>query len=217
MEAAKEAWKEHMRKEMQPYMNWGGLPGKSIPFFDKMIERGFFTILSQEGHVETGPKPLDHDLFRLSGCDDDKYRKANGKYSSMQNKVLVTERAFVTGFMPLKQAKRFSYFLNLTDKVAIVDAIGTIPVTYATCFDVDDEEICPKNEPYPGTIIAARSDKAVRSLQRLKRLLEKQINQKLAHVQCFDPRHGRAARKSLYKDVILSLDNTIKSMQMQMP
>jgi len=206
-----EAWKAKIRKDLEAHKEFPGLPEKSIPYFDRMIDRGFFTINSQEGVVEKGLKPLDLALFQSVGCSDEKYVKLNGKYKSKRPVVISTERAYVTGFMPVKQAKRFSYFLNLTDKVAIVDVIGSIPVSYAVCFPRDDNDICPEGEPYPATAVTANSRQS--DLQPRMNTLGKKIGKNVAFVQCFDPKHGRAARGSLYKDVIRCLDSTIESLK----
>ena len=192
-----DAWKAKIRRDLEHYKDFPGEPWKSIPYFDQMIDRGFFTINSQEGVVSRDPRlcsrVIDNDI-----------------HHDKKLPVMYTERAYVTGYMPIMIAKRFSYFLNLTDKVAIVDVMGSIPVSYGMCFEVDDKELCPRKSPFPATHMTAECHHG--DLNKEMNSLGKVLRQKMAFVQCFDPKHGRTARKHLYKDVIECMDLAIKSL-----
>lgn len=202
-EAVAAEWKMAMRKELEGhYAHFPGDPIRSVPWMERMIDRGFFTLNSQEGMVEHGALPLDMVLYRKADCDYQAYSAKGGRFGPLGTRY--SERAYVCGLMPEALALRFSYFLNLTDKVAIVDSMGGIPVTYADCFE-GVKGVTPPKGISPGTWITAEVQQSdiVHDKGKLSSALG---GQAISFVQCFDPKHGRAARRALYPDVVRSLD-----------
>jgi hypothetical protein len=207
-----EAWKRRLRSDLEQYEHFDGEPRKSLGHFDRMVDLGFLPVNSQEGFVSGQRVPTDLAMWRAA-----KYCSANGgdapEYKSRGVTSFLpssrgseyTERAYVTGFMPRRLATYAWAYVNLTDKVCVLEDYG-VPVTYAGCFGVDHGGV-PADMPFPGTRITATCSHKMAELKRL----EKEGGEPYSFVQFFDPTHGRAARAALYPDVIKCLRKGVKA------
>ena len=144
-----EDWKKNTLEELSHYPEAHSGDTKQIV---KLIDLGFLTVNTQYGRVNSGPKPLDFDLYIQCGIDvadlresgeivserlDQQdtaetkalYKKRGGKFGK-QTAVLHTERAYVCGYMTKPDAFLLWSLLNLTDKVCLLSEDLGIPVTY---------------------------------------------------------------------------------------
>ena len=173
-----ELWKRQIDDALDGCPWYKAESGPSRHFFHRMADLGLCTVMSQEG-------------------------KKNER---------VSERAFVAGYMSSELAALMWHWVNLHTDMVFFMPSRIAPITYtllhrddniSTAFMIDGHMYAPggmlQSEPIPVTFSSF-------GMRNASSRPPKQLPRNWVYVNVFDPKHGRAASKTLYPAIVKYLE-----------